>query len=229
MKKSVRIAGLLFLVISLVEVTSLALGNEAIHPWLKPLLIPSLAAAALLALLPDHKGRETTLLAIGLAFHTAGDILLLLDHLGFIWFALGLGAFLVGHFFYLAVLLSGLKGLRGWKEILCVVAPIVLTPFIVSLFHAEGAMRIVLCLYAATLMYLVSAGVLWLLRGRPLGWRIVCGGILFIASDALVGLNAFSGVDFPFRHALDIATYLAAEWLLVSGMVLYRIQTSTHS
>ena len=227
MKKSVRIAGLLFLVISLVEVTSLALGNEAVHPWLKPLLIPSLAAAALLALLPEHKGRETTLLAIGLAFHTAGDILLLLDHLGFIWFALGLGAFLVGHFFYLAVLLGGMKGLRGWKEILCLVAPVILTPFVVSLFNAEGAMRIALCLYCVTLMSLVSAGVLWLLRGRPLGWRIVFGGVLFILSDALVGLNAFSGVDFPLRHALVIATYLAAEWLLVSGMVLQQLKQAT--
>lgn len=227
MKASVRTAGILFLVFSLLDVVCLALGAEAVHPWVKPLLIPSLAATALLALGPGCKGRGSVLLFIGMAFHTAGDILLLLDHLGFIWFALGLGAFLVGHFFYLAVLLSGLGRLGNWKEVLCLVVPVLLAPFVVIPFHATGAMRIVLSVYAVTLMFLVSSGVLWLLRGRPLGWRIVCGALLFIVSDALIGLSAFAGLDFPLRHALDIATYIAAEWLLVSGMVLYLIQSSS--
>ena len=227
MKKSARIAGIVFLVLSLADVICLALGFEAVHPWLKPLLIPSLAAAALLALLPEFKGRQTTLLAIGLFFHFAGDVLLLLDGLGFVWFALGLGAFLIGHFFYLAVLLSGLGPIRGWKEILCLIVPIILTPFILSQFDVTGAMRIAVCLYCVTLLYLVSAGALWLLRGRcPLGWRIVCGGLLFIISDGLIALNSFAGVEFPLRHAIDMATYVIAEWLLVSGMVLYQLKSS---
>ena len=108
MKKSARISGIVFLVLALVESIPLMAGVETLHPWLKPLLIPSLAVAALCALLPQYKGRKTVLLAVGMALHTAGDILLMLDSHGFLYFALGLGAFLFGHFCYLYVLLTGM-------------------------------------------------------------------------------------------------------------------------
>lgn len=220
MKKSVRIAGILFVVLALVEVIPVALGVETLHPWIKPLLIPSLAAAALLALLPEHKGRQTTLLACGLAFHTIGDIFLLLDHLGFIWFALGLGIFLIGHFFLLAAILHKMGALRGWKEILCWIMPM-MSAMAVSFFDADGVLRYVLAAYAITLSFLVASGAIWVLRGRREGWRIIAGGVLFIISDALIGLNSFNGIDFPLRHAATMGTYLIADFLLVSAIVLY--------
>lgn len=221
MKKSVRIAGILFVALSLIEVIFLALGVETIHPWIKPLLIPSLAAAALLALLPEHKGRQTTLLACGLALHTIGDIFLLLDHLGFIWFALGLGIFLIGHFFLLAAILHKMGSLQGWKEILCWIMPMILAIPAASFFDADGVLRYVLVAYAVTLFFLVASGAIWVLRGRREGWRIIAGGVLFIISDALIGLNSFNGIDFPLRHAATMGTYLVADWLLVSGIVLH--------
>lgn len=224
MKTSTRIAGIIFVALSLIEVTFIALGVETFHPWLKPLLIPSLAAAALFALLPEHKGRQTTLLACALAFHTLGDILLLLDYLGFIWFALGLGFFLIGHFFMLAVILYKMGGLQGWKEILCWCLPVALAFPAVSFFDAVGAMRYVLIAYAVTLLFIIASGVLWVLRGRREGWRIITGGVLFLISDAIVGLNAFNGLDFPLRHATTMGTYLAADWLLVSGIVLHLLR-----
>ena len=221
MKTSVRIAGILFVALTLVEVVSIALGVETLHPWIKPLLIPSLAAAALLALLPEHKGRQTVLLACGLALHTIGDIFLLLDHLGFIYFALGLGIFLLGHFCLLAVILYKMGGLKGWKEIICWVLPVILAPLAASFFDAEGAMRYVLMAYAVTLLFLIASGILWVLRGRREGWRLLAGGVLFLISDAIIGLVSFNGIDFPLRHAATMGTYLAADWLLVSGIVLH--------
>ena len=224
MKTSVRIAGIIFVVLSLVEVISIALGVETLHPWIKPLLIPSLAAAALLALLPEHKGRQTVLLACALVFHTIGDIFLLLDHLGFIYFALGLGIFLLGHFCLLAVILHKMGALQGWKEILCWVMPMLIAVPAASFFDAEGAMRYVLMAYAVTLLFIIASGTIWVLRGRREGWRIIAGGLLFLISDAIVGLNAFNGVDFPLRHATTMGTYLAADWLLVSGIVLHLLR-----
>ena len=55
------------------------------------------------------------------------------------------------------------------------------------------------------------------------GLRILLGAVFFLISDALLALNVFKGVDFPFRHAVVMATYLLAEWLLVSGMVRNRL------
>lgn len=222
MKKSARIAGFIFIALSLIDVVPLCFGVESIHPCVKPFLILSLLAAALLALLPEHKGRQTVLLAVGMAFHAAGDILLLFDSKGFIWFAAGLAAFLFGHFCYIAVLLHKMGGLRGWKEIISWVVPLLIVFPLISFFKAEGALRIVLAVYALTLLYVTASGLLWRLRGRSLGWRVFAGGLFFIASDALLALNAFNGVSFPLRHAAVMATYLLAEWLLVSAMVRQR-------
>ena len=223
MKNSARIAGFIFIVLSLLDVLPLCFGVESIHPCVKPFLILSLLAAALLALLPEHKGRQTVLLAVGMAFHAAGDILLMFDSKGFVWFAAGLGAFLLGHFCYLSVLMHKMGALHGWKEILCIVVPPFLAFPVVSFFDVEGPLRIVLGVYALTLMDIAASGVLWRLRGRKLGWRVIAGGLFFIASDALLALKAFNGIDFPLRHAAVMGTYLLAEWLLVSAMVRQRL------
>ena len=223
MKNSARIAGFIFIVLSLLDVLPLCFGVESIHPCVKPFLILSLLAAALLALLPEHKGRQTVLLAVGMAFHAAGDILLMFDSKGFIWFAAGLGAFLLGHFCYIAVLLYKMGGLRGWKEILTWAVPLLVVFPLISFFKAEGALHTILAVYALALLYVAASGVLWRLRGRKLGWRVLAGGLFFIASDALLALNAFNGITFPLRHAAVMGTYLLAEWLLVSAMVRQRL------
>ena len=223
MKKSVRIAGTVFVVLSLLEVIPMAFGVESLHPFLKPVLVPSLAVAALCALLPELRGRKTVLLAVGMALHTAGDILLMMDVHGFIYFALGLGAFLLGHICYIWVMLTGMGGTKGWKEILCWALPLPAAMLLAGLFGAEGFMRYGVDAYAVTLLFEIATGILWMLRRRPMGLRILLGAVFFLISDALLALNVFKGVDFPFRHAVVMATYLLAEWLLVSGMVRNRL------
>lgn len=225
MKPNARILGLLFVALAVLETVTLSLGVESIHPWIKPLLIPSLAAAALCALLPEHKGRQTVLLAAGMALHTTGDVLLMFDSRGFAFFAAGLGAFLLGHFCYLFVMLHKMGRLRGFNEIYIWWVPLLIVYPIISFFEVEGTLRIVLAVYTYTLLFYIATGVLWLLRGRKLGWRVIAGGLSFIASDAILALSAFNGVDFPLRHAAVMGTYLLAEWLLVSAMVRHR-QTS---
>lgn len=221
MKTASKIAGIIFLLLSIADVVCLALGDETTPMYIKPFLMPTLAAAALVQLLPENKGWMPILLAIGLVFHTTGDDLLMLN--GFTFFAAGLGAFLIGHFFYLAILLSGMGGLKGWKEILCLVVPLVLAPVLVMLFGVEWPFSAVVTVYAFTLMIVAASGILWALRGRAFATRIIVGGIIFIISDSLIAIDSFAGIDFPFRHALVMLTYLTAEWLLVSGMVRERI------
>ena len=225
MKKSTKIAGFIFLALAVADVLSIAIGGNNLHFFIKPFLMPSPAVTALIQLLPEFKGKLTWLMLIGLCFHTLGDILLMFDSKGFVYFAAGLGAFLVGHFFYLAVLLSGMGGLKGWKEALCLVTPLVLAPVLVMLFGVEWPFSAVVTVYAFTLMCVAASGVLWKLRGKAFASRIFWGGLIFIISDSLIAVSAFAGLDFPFRGTLVMLTYLLAEWLLVSGMVRNRIST----
>lgn len=219
MKKSTIIAGFIFLALALADVLSIAIGGNNLHFFIKPFLMPSLALTALLQLLPENNGKLTWLMLIGLCFHTLGDILLMFDSKGFVYFAAGLGAFLVGHFFYLAVLLSGMGGLKGWKEALCLVVPLVLAPVLVGLFGVEWPFSAVVTIYAFTLMCVAASGALWGLRKKAFAARIFWGGLIFIISDSLIAINAFAGLDFYGRGAMVMITYLLAEWLLVSGMV----------
>jgi uncharacterized membrane protein YhhN len=221
MKKSTRIAGIIFLLLSLAEVISLAFHITGVNPILKPLLIPSLAVSALCALLPEHGGWKTSLLAVALALHTAGDILLLLD--GSVFFVAGLGTFLLGHICYLVILFSGMGLFRDWKETILSLLPFALALMAVSLLDVKGALRVVITIYALALLFVPTAGGLWLLHGCKMGWRILTGGLLFVVSDTMLGLNVFNGIGFSLHHAIVMCTYLAAEWLLVSGMVHQRL------
>lgn len=218
-KKSTCIAGIVFMVLSLAEVISLTFHISGVNPIIKPLLIPSLAIAALCALLPEHRGWKTTLLAITLALHTAGDVLLMLDGNAFVFFVAGLGAFLLGHICYLVILLSGVGPIHKRAGMILCLLPLVIALVVTSFFNVDGLMRAVLFIYALMLLGIPTCGVLWLLRGRKMGWRILTGGLLFAASDTLIGLSVFNGISFSMRNAIVMLTYLAAEWLLVSGIV----------
>lgn len=219
MKNATKIAGLVFLAFCLLDIIFVATGHEELRYYSKPLLMPSLALAALLQLFPENKGVLSCLLLAGMLFHAAGDTLLLFDSKGFVFFAAGLGAFMIGHWFYLLVLLHGIGGAGGWKGALCIAVPIVLAPVIVGFFGLDWPLSGVVTVYALTLLYLVSSGVLWSMRGRRFAVRVILGGAIFIVSDTLLALNAFAGTDFPTRHSLVMITYLTAEWLLVSAMV----------
>lgn len=219
MKRSSRIAGVVFFAIAIADVILLAAGNETIPVYIKPFLMLSLLVAALLSLLPEHKGKLTALLAVGLLFHNAGDILLLFDSRNFLFFAAGLGCFMIGHLFYLGVLRSGLGKRKSAWEVVVMIAPLIIAPLAAIAFGADLPMTIALAVYALVLLYVLATGVIWAIRRKPYAVRVIAGALLFIFSDALIGVKVFSDFDFPLRHAVVIATYLAAEWFLVSAMV----------
>lgn len=225
MRKSARAAGLVFLVLSVVEVISLASHIMWVNAIVKPLLMPSLAVAALCALLPEQRGWKTALLAGALALHTAGDVLLLLH--GPVLFAAGLVAFLLGHICYLVILFGRMGRCHGWREKVLCLQPALLAPLIVSLFDTDGAMRALLPAYALALLFVPTGGGIWLLRGRTTGWRIVIGGVLFVASDTLIAMNVFNGIDFPLHQATMMGTYLLAEWLIVSAIVRHLLHAKS--
>ena len=183
--------------------------------------------AAMCELLPETKGASVWVLLAALILHTAGDVLLLFDDANFLFFAAGLGAFLLGHWCYLFIITHGLGRSCGWKEVLCMAGAVAIAPVAVGALGATGAMRYAIMVYFLTLLLLVAIGAIRALRGMPLSWRIIAGGLLFTISDGLIAVCVFRGIDFPIRHALVLGTYLPAEYLLVSGMVKRVIPTET--
>src|SRR5690606_24241382 len=69
---------------------------------------------------------------------------------------------------------------------------------------------------------LLLLAVAWLAAGH--GWIGGLGGALFVLSDGLIALGAFRPdlVDWPERDLLVMATYVAAQALLVAVILLTR-------
>jgi len=216
-KKSSLIAIGAFMMLAVANVVANALGASSAAAVIKPLLMPSLLIGVLLELLPEHGKPLLWWLVIGMLLHTAGDVFLI--HGGETMFLLGLGAFLLGHFCYMVVILHKIGGLSGWKELSCLLIPLLLQTILPGIFGLDWPMSAAVSAYGFTLMCIVGWGVLWKMRGRQGALNIIIGGILFVISDSLLAVNNFLGLEFPMHHAIVMATYLTAEYLLVSGMV----------
>ena len=204
-----------FSYIAIFDLIALSLGLENVAMYIKPSLVPSLALAAAMYFRTHNAPRKlVTLLFIALAFHTAGDTILEFGN-----FFVGAGAFLIGHFFYLAIILKFVNAFEGIKRGCFIVPPIFITPLLVqALLGLEFPMSAIISVYAYVLMMLPVCGLAGWLKKRPYAPAIFAGGILFFTSDTLLGMTIFSGVEFAMRHTLVMGTYLGAQALLVYGI-----------
>ena len=219
-KPVTKILAALFALVCIVDVLLLAFGKEDIPRYIKPFLVPLLAVTVLSACAPC-KEKWLYLLMTALLFHTAGDILLLFDHISSIYFMLGLVSFLIGHVFYILLFYpaTALKaGLGTGRVILQIVIPSVAVPAcIVPLIGIGWPMNAAMIIYATALFVMVTCGVAGALAKIPFSPWLIAGAMLFFISDLMIALSAFVGVDFPLRHSLTMGTYLIAQACLVSA------------
>ena len=92
-------ASVLILISNLI---SLAVGNENIHAFIKPIVVPSIASFFFSKELIKFKIWKY--LALVLLFSWLGDLLLIFD--SSLHFLLGLFSFLIAHFFYILIFSS---------------------------------------------------------------------------------------------------------------------------
>lgn len=144
----------------------------------------------------------------GLGFGMVGDVLLAID--GKNLFVFGLGAFLVGHIGYLLALRPFA---RFDKRLLL---PYALYAFgVIQLMWPQlGALALPVMIYISVILVMSLAT--WASEHTNRSLQI--GGLLFIASDSLIGLNKF-WQPIPFAGELIMLTYYAAQWLLAHGML----------
>jgi uncharacterized membrane protein YhhN len=158
-------------------------GQFALQPAVKALTAGLLAAAA-----ASHPvRRERRWLVAALVFSAAGDLLLAMPW----WqpsFVLGLGAFLVAHLCFLAVLLplATRTPARVAAAVVVCVACVALLVWFWPQLIAEG-MAIPVILYMVVLAAMVCAA---LLAQLPTPW-IAMGAVCFAVSDGMIGIGKF--------------------------------------
>lgn len=196
-----------FIAVSLLHLAFIVFENEALVAISKPLLMPALLFGLLIAA-PSLKSGLVWITATAVAFSWLGDVLLQTpSDMGFV---LGLAAFLVAQLLYITAYVRVGRGrLSPWLLVYLVWY----VGFLVLILPSLGSLTVPVIIYGAVLG---SAGIL----ATRVNWFTGLGSALFVASDSILASDRFlAGLEIPFVDFLIMATYLAAEALIVFGLL----------
>jgi uncharacterized membrane protein YhhN len=198
-----------FIVVSIVQVVAIAMGADALVQVTKPLLMPALAVAVVLARL----GRRFTLavglllLAIGLSW--LGDLALMVP--GNLWFVLGLGSFLLAHVAYLVLFIrmAGVGRPRAWS----IVYAVWFVVFLAVLIPGLGSLVVPVVLYGLVLGAMATAAT----RVSPV---VAAGAAVFVVSDTVLALAKFlPALTIPGHDVLTMLTYCLGQGIIAAGVL----------
>lgn len=211
---------LLFIAVSSAELLALMMDWQLVHVVAKPLILLSLIGYYL-----SRASKRSLTFIMALIFCWAGDVLLLFQPTGEIFFILGLVAFLIGHCLYI-VSYRQLQWTEGKNEFMPTQKvrfsfPIVLagTGLIVILFPSLGGLKVPVLVYSVVLVLMVMTA---LFRyGRTSSgsfWMVFIGAAVFMSSDSLLAINKFYS-PFYLSGLFIMLTYITAQYLIVEGVV----------
>lgn len=193
-----------FALAAVVDLVSLAAGWDAGHTVAKPLLMPLLAAYA------ASRGAPRLLIA-ALLCGWGGDTLLLLDAEPA--FLAGMGSFAAGHLCYLALFRS-YDETRTRSALLAPVYGTVLVTTVALLWPDLPAdLRVPVAGYSLLLTAMAYAA------ATRLGLLAGLGGALFVLSDSLIATGVAEWPQPPRPDLWIMLTYIAAQSLLVTGVL----------
>lgn len=156
--------------------------------------------------------RDANVLALALAFSTAGDVLLDLDPR---MFPFGLGAFLLAHVTYIALFVRNrtIEGRAGWGRFAAVTVILAFSAGLAAwIVPSVGNLAAPVVLYICALTGMVSTAIL----GRFRSPWVVVGAILFLISDALLAIDKFKS-PVPLRDVLVWTTYYLGQFGIAAG------------
>jgi uncharacterized membrane protein YhhN len=172
----------------------------------------AVGALAVLALRSRGRWRDAGVLALGLAFSTAGDVLLDLDPR---LFAFGLGAFLLAHLTYICLFARNRTAeIRVRPPDLAAVLVILVYSATLSVWivPSVGELAVPVVLYICALTTMVSTAIL---ARFPQRW-VAVGAILFLISDSLLAIHKFK-TPVPLHDYLVWTTYYLGQCGIALG------------
>lgn len=194
--------------VSLLHLIALASGWADGSTWTKPLLMPALFLALVLAV-PVRRSRLLAITALAILCSWGGDVLL--ETPGDIGFLLGLGAFLLAHLAYIALFVGPLRERRiplptlaflgWWGALVIVLAP------------DAGPLLVPVALYG---IVLAGSGATAFGANR----FVAIGALVFLASDTLLAFRLFRPDFDPWQiDAVIMLLYTLGQGLIVWGAV----------
>lgn len=179
---------------------AVARGRRALEWIAKP------AALALLLLWAAAGPGASWALLAALAFSLLGDVYLMLP--GNL-FAAGLGAFLIGHLFYIDAFAAPLP----WRALWSAVALAASAPIGLRILRAVPSppLRVAVAAYMAVIAVMTGSAIA---SGSPLAGA---GAVLFMGSDSMIAWSRFVA-PFPGVRLAIIVSYHVGQLLLVQAL-----------
>lgn len=213
-----------YLTVSGIYLLIILFGQEEVAWYIKPFLIPFL----LLTVYFNRDFSSKKYLLTALLFSWFGDIILLFADRDELYFIIGLVAFLLSHIAYIVLFNKQIKAKKSksstvfWIGIALIIAYLII--MIALLLPSLGDLTIPVFIYAlviSTMLLFAFKG--FLLWETPANWYILLGAIVFVSSDSILAFNKFYQ---PVMRSsfLIMVTYLAAQYLIVSGILKLNYQ-----
>lgn len=212
----------IYLITAVTVLIAILLKVATLYLVTKPLLMVTL----LMYFISASKGypgwRVPVVLA--LVFSWGGDVFLMMNDM----FVAGLASFLIAHIFYITAYQKTGASKGRIKPIELAAFALYGFTLIWVLYPGLGGMLIPVLAYA---LVLLTMGV-WAFKRRGAtviaSFRYVSVGvILFVISDSLIAVNKFT-FDVPGERLLVMSTYIAAQFLIVQGLLKHRENQPTH-
>jgi uncharacterized membrane protein YhhN len=187
-----------------------------LYPYTLSFAVKAVPVALLLLFtLIVKRGAVRGLLASGLLFSLAGDVLLDLDRSRF--FIFGLACFLLAHVFYTVLFLRDLRFRRNALPLIAgVLIYASLLAWLLRGMDPERIVPVMVYLGVISLMTvsaaLYSAGRSW--KGSDL---VVIGAGIFMLSDSVIAVNQFLQ-PIPYSLMISLPLYWIAQFLIVRGI-----------
>ncbi len=215
---------LVSILISALEMVGIMLANPILITVAKPLIVLSLICYYHYSTL-----KNSLPFVSALFFCWAGDVLLMFQSEGEVFLMLGLLCFLIGHGFFILSYIKARwdktdEALMGTQKARFAF-PIILagSGLIVTLYPYLGDLKIPVMIYGLVITLMVlNASFRYGRTSVKSYWLVFAGAFFFMTSDTLLALHKFKE---PFPHAefYIMATYIAAQFLLVEGVIIHPI------
>ena len=200
------------------------LQNPQLDHLFKPLILPWIAFYFLLH--TKNMDRKVVLMAsLAFFFSWIGDLFMMFSG-RFVFFVAGIGSFLIAQLFYALLFLRTIN-ISGKKPFLRK-KPFWLIPYLaygiimyIILFpQLDSLLRIPVLVYIVAILSMSLMALNRYGNGHPVSFALVyTGSLLFVVSDSLIAINRFL-VAIPYEGLLVMGTYIAAQYLIMRGILM---------
>lgn len=209
-----------YFMISIIYISYSNMASPLTALILKMLIIPVLMLIFIINIRPAGN-RLHKMIILALFFSWCGDMLLGVPKESTDLFVPGLVSFLLAHVMYLSVFFTTPGENIIVRKRIYLLIPVAIYGLLLLyiLFNRLGDMKLPVIIYTLVILTMVSSAINLYGKVNRTSWLFVlAGAILFLLSDSGIAINKFLK-PFPGAQVIIMATYVLAQYLLVTGYI----------